>query len=132
LAEYNTSVEAILPGLPKPLSSISGITPSDLNIITGIMGNTKWTNTYKLQQLHSQTPPFTTPGIVDAINGMQGQKYAALLKLLQKVSGIYPNSQPSTDVQFNNTMTTQLSNINNILDAANLTSPIAVLNNNLE
>jgi hypothetical protein len=120
LQTYTNTVETNCQDAVNKISTAPDLSQTDSIALTPIVSNTNFTSTAKLQQIIAFKS--STPGIIDAINTVQGKNYTALLKLLQSIPS------DTSDTEFNRILNTQIGNVNNILNNTNSQSPYYLIN----
>ena len=120
LQTYTNTVETNCQDAVNKISTAADLSQTDSIALTPIVSNTSFTSTAKLQQIIALRS--ATPGIIDAINNVQGKNYTALLKLLQSIPS------DTSDSEFNRIMNTQIGNVNNVLNNTNSQSPYYLIN----
>ena len=120
LIKYTNLVESNCQSLTNSYSSIVGLTQTDIASINGICGNANFTSSAKFQQIVALNSK--TPGLLTAINAVQGKNFSALMNLLQ---GLPTNT---SDSAFNTMVIQQMTNVNKIINNADMSSPFYTIN----
>ena len=120
LIEYTNAVELNCQRLTNSYSSIAGLSQTDIASINGICSNTNFTSSTKFQQIVALNSK--TPSLLSAINSVQGKNFTALITLMQSL----PTN--TSDAAFNTMVEQQMTNINKIINNADMSSPYYMIN----